>query len=78
MMTTYGKSVSGKKIEVVKGNIIQITNPKNPWYTCILVVDEVKSWGVQGYVTIPLQGDAFYKVKNEDFVVVGIAKLIME
>ena len=32
------------------GDIIQITDDANPWFPCLLVVSEVKSWGVQACV----------------------------
>lgn len=46
------------------------------WFRCILVVDEVKSWGVQAYTTIPgqrgaLAGDAFMRLEWREFDVLG-------
>ena len=58
-----------------KGDIIQITNPENKFYSCLLIVDEVKSWGVQAYMTVPKKDDnPFTRVENGSFEVVGKAK----
>jgi hypothetical protein len=39
--------------EVAPGDVVQITNPDHPWFPCLLLVTEVKSWGVQAGVLIP-------------------------
>jgi len=61
-------------IELKKGDIIQITNDDDKWFPCLLIVDEVKNWGVQGYISIPLQGAAYYRIKHEGFKKVGTAE----
>lgn len=64
------------------GDIVQITNPLHPWYPCLLVVDEVKSWGVQAYVSIPRSnsnrdvGDAYNTLVSTDFEIVGVAQVV--
>jgi hypothetical protein len=35
------------------GDIVQITDQAHPWFPAVLVVDEVKVWGVQAYVLMP-------------------------
>lgn len=65
---------------MIKGDVIQITNKDNKWYPCLLVIDEVKSWGVQAYAFMPSQDGktqrAFYRIKNGEFENIGIAKVI--
>jgi hypothetical protein len=39
------------------GDIVQIVDTTHPWFPCLLIVDEVKAWGVQGYVMIPKTND---------------------
>ena len=67
------------------GDIIQITNETHPWYPCLLIVDEVKMWGVQAYCIVPQSNDgsepvgrAYNRIKNEDFVKVGKAEVYAE
>jgi len=61
-----------------KGCIVQITDESDPWFPCLLIVDEVKSWGIQGYLTIPpnATGNAYYRIENGKFEFVGIAKIV--
>lgn len=54
-----------------KNTIIQI-RPGHKWCGCFAVVDEVKSFGCQAYVTIPsndgkLPGRAYIRLNTEDF-----------
>lgn len=66
-----------------KGTIVQITNPDHHWYPCLVIVSEVKSWGIQGYISIPSDnrgnvGNAYIRLSTEQFEVVGEAKLVAE
>lgn len=65
--------------ELQKGDIVQITDTNNKWYPCLLVVDEVKAWGIQAYVSIPIEkgvGDAYYRIENGKFNKVGRAIIV--
>jgi hypothetical protein len=55
-----------------RGDVIQIA-PDKHWGGCLLIVDEVRDWGVQAFVEIPLRGRAFLRVPHEDYEVVGKA-----
>jgi hypothetical protein len=68
--------------QIKRGDIIQITDEANRWYPCLLVVDEVKSWGVQAYLTVPTNddepnGNAFYRIENGKFEKVGQAVIAL-
>jgi hypothetical protein len=54
-----------------KYDIVQITDIENEWFTALLIVDEVKSWGIQGYIFVPRSGRAFYRIENGKFEKVG-------
>ena len=62
--------------DVVVGDVVQI-NPDNDevFGGCFLVVEEVKSWGFQGYCSMPgKDGGVFHhRVKREDCSRVGPA-----
>lgn len=65
------------------GDVIQITDENHPWYPCLLIVDIVKSWGVQAYTLIPQgnngsekPGMAFIRLDNEVFERVGQAHVV--
>ncbi len=61
------------------GDIVQITDPSDNWYPCLLIVSEVKSWGIQGCVIMPTPKgtrEAYYRIENGKFQVVGKAILV--
>lgn len=64
------------KDKIQEGDIIQIVNPENAWFPALLIVSEVKSWGVQAYLFVPKQGKAFYRIDKDDFAIVGIAEIV--
>lgn len=42
---------------MIPNDIVQITDPDHAWYSCILIVSEVKSWGVLASVYRPTSND---------------------
>jgi len=58
-------------MEIVKNDLVQIIDENHGWFPCILVVSEVKSFGVQAYVTLPNQGDAYIRLNRQDYKKVG-------
>lgn len=65
-------------MDVRKNDIIQAIEGTGIWQGCLLIVDEVKSWGVQAYMTIPDQGTAFMRFKTGEFEIVGHACMVIE
>ena len=57
----------------MKVNDIVQVGLDHEWVGCLVVVTEVKTWGIQGYVQVPMQGAAYVRLKNEDFEKVGEA-----
>ena len=53
------------------GDIVQANPEKCEWGPSLVVVSEIKSWGIQGYTHIPFQGDAFIRLKFADFEPTG-------
>lgn len=66
--------------QIQTGDIIQITNKEHNWFPCLLIVDEVKSWGCTAYALIPnpqsSTGQAFNRIKAEDYEKVGTAHIV--
>lgn len=58
--------------EIKKHNIVQVV-PDHKWGGCFVYVTEVKDWGVQGFTSIPMQGSAYIRLKNDEYVKVGEA-----
>jgi len=68
---------------VKKGSIVQIIDEKHSWYPCLLIVDEVKTWGVQAVAIIPQSNDgsapvsrAWNRLNYEQIKEVGLAEII--
>jgi len=49
------------------GDIVQVNPDKEMFGACMVVVTEVKSWGIQGYVqSAGVQGQQYIRLKFED------------
>lgn len=54
-----------------RGDIIQANEKAGGWCGCVLIVDKVKSWGVQAFLHIPMQGDAYIRLKEDQYDATG-------
>jgi hypothetical protein len=65
------------KVDVYQHDIVQIVNQDHHWFPALIIVDEPKSFGIQGYfwsVNNDRQksnGQAFIRLESADFVKVG-------
>ena len=55
-------------------DIVQITNDKHHWFPALVIVDEIKSFGCQGYIIMVTSNDpkipnnpAYIRLNSEDF-----------
>lgn len=56
------------------GDVVQISPDKDSVFGgCFLLVTEVKSWGVQGFVQIPNKGEAYYRASHDRVERIGKA-----
>jgi hypothetical protein len=73
-------------VELLKpriGELVQVTDEVPHWFRCIVTVDEIKSWGIQGFVTIPAArdqrpGDAYIRLKWSEFICLGALNQYIE
>jgi len=50
------------------GDIVQVNPEKEMFGACMVVVTEIKAWGIQGYVqNAGVNGQAYIRLKTEDF-----------
>lgn len=62
---------------VSEGDIVQVIHPKHTWYPCLVVVSEVKSSGIRGYLVPPANPNPiFMDMDSSNFVKVGRARLV--
>ncbi len=45
-----------------KNDIVQIVDETHPWFPCLMIVDEVKSFDVRAYVIVPQSNDGSQEV----------------
>lgn len=49
------------------GSIIQANENAGKWCGSVLIVEKVKSWGVLAFLHIPGKGDAFIRLRPDQF-----------
>lgn len=55
-----------------EGDLVQVNPEKEVFGGCIVVVTEIKSWGVQGYVqSAGVEGQQYIRLKFEDIEPTG-------
>ena len=55
-----------------EGDIVQVNPEKDTFGACMVVVTEVKSWGIQGYVqSAGVSGQQYIRLKYEDIEYTG-------
>ena len=61
-----------KHTTIGPGDIVQLGPNTGPFKFCFMVVEEVKPWGVAGYVQSPgSDGQAFFRARWENFESTG-------
>ena len=60
-----------------RGSIIQANENAGAWCGTVLIVDEVKSWGVQAFVHVPMKGDAFIRLTPEQFEILSNGEAVL-
>ena len=58
---------------VQPGDIVQVlsTNGIADVTGSLLVVEEVRSWGIQAFMHVPYKGSAYFRIENGNFIKVG-------
>lgn len=53
--------------ELKRGSIIQANEKAGEWFGSVLIVDKVTAWGVQSLMHIPREGDAYIRLKHDQY-----------
>ena len=56
---------------VSENDIVQAVPGETEWAPALVVVSEVRSWGIQGYTSIPRGGDAYIRLTWDQFEKTG-------
>lgn len=66
------------KSALSRGSIIQANeNAPEAWTGCVLIVDEVKDWGVQAFLRIPAEGEAYIRLRANQFDILTTGKAVL-
>jgi len=65
-------------MELKVNDVVQINPSVDRFGGCFMQITEVKNWGAQGFVAVPGDGPAYFRVKNEDMEKVGTAPWISD
>lgn len=60
-----------------KGSVIQANENAGDWTGCLLMVDEVRPWGVQAFMHIPKKGDAYVRLTHDQFDDLGADAVLL-
>lgn len=60
--------------EIVKNSVIQVNeNGPEEWIGCLMQVSEPREWGALAWVRIPFQGNAYLRLKSNQYDYIGHA-----
>lgn len=63
--------------DIKKNSVVQVNeNGPEEWMGCLMQVSELKTWGVLAWVKIPVQGNAYLRLKFEQIDYIGEAVLM--
>lgn len=67
--------------QIKPGSIVQITDESHHWWPALIVVSEVKPWGVQGYTVVVdntegPNGQAYIRLAEGRYELVGEAIIV--
>lgn len=72
-----------EQASLVTGDLVQITDEAHPWFPAVLVVSEVRTWGVQACVIVPQSNvqppscaQMWNRLRTGAFVRVGAAAVV--
>lgn len=65
--------------QVKVNDIVQITKPiESDWFGCVIIVTDVGSWGIVGFMPIPNKGDAYVRVEHSNYAIIGQAAINLQ
>ena len=63
---------------IKKESVVQANENSGEWCGCLLIVDEVKDWGVQAGMKVPFNGVAYIRLTFDQIEYIGEAILVSE
>lgn len=57
-------------------DVVQIIDEEHKWFPCLVIVSELKEFGIQGYVIVPEQGNAYIRLNRDSYAKIGKAIVV--
>ena len=59
-------------------DVIQVNDnfENDQWTGCLMIVYEVKDWGVVAYLRVPMKGNAYLRLRHNEYEVIGKAAFV--
>lgn len=56
------------------GDVVQVNNNNaSDWNGCLVIVHEIRDWGIVAYMKVPMKGVAYIRLTFDEFDYVGKA-----
>lgn len=68
--------LGGTEMSIKKNDVIQINESIPDWTGCLMIVREVKDWGVMAGMRVPMQGTTYLRVKHDQYERIGTAVFV--
>lgn len=62
---------------ISKGDVIQVNESLTEWCGCLMIVDEIKPWGVMASMRVPGSGITYMMLLSDQYEYIGKAVLVM-
>lgn len=69
---------ASKRTEYAVNDVVQLSPECGKFAGCFMVVTEPKSFGAQGFVQVPGQGQAYYRANFEQMDFIGCAAFVLK
>ena len=61
---------------IKRGSVIQVNEKVPNWCGCLMIVEEVKSFGCMAGLKVPFQGTAYLRLNTDQYEYIGEAVLV--
>lgn len=61
---------------IKRGDVIQCTESAGEWCGCLMIVEEVKSFGCMASMKVPFKGTAYMRLNSDQYEKIGTAVLV--
>lgn len=64
-------------LKMAKVNDIVQLSLDHKWAGALVCVEQVRSWGIQGFIYVPTEGKAYIRVNHDEYYIIGEAAILI-